>query len=545
MDLKKSIEAININLDNITDPVAKTILSQLLNIIEALAQENKELKDENQKLRDENNRLKGERGKPNIRPQAKDGKDISSEQERKSRNKKKKKSKSKKAKIKIDRIVKCTVDKAQLPDDAIFKGYLTVIVQDISIKTDNIKFRKEIYYSPSLNKSFMAQLPAGYQGEFGPNVKAEILSLHFAYKMTEPAIVEYLKTHGIIISAATVSRMITDNHDQFHEEKNAIVQAGLPSTVYQQMDDTSARVNGKNHYTHVLCNPYYTAYFTRPNKNRLTILEILSQGELSFVFNESAYALMEQMKLSGKILAKLKRCKPANVTNRQEVDALLCELFPEPKKYATSKSIILEASAIVAYQKVPNAISILLTDDAPQFKQITKLLALCWIHDGRHYKKLTPIVPLHIKQLEEFLTAYWDYYHRLLDYKSSSTPLVAEQLTKDFDTLFATQTGYDELDERIARTQLKKDSLLLVLKYPELPLHNNASELGARTQARYRDISLQTKNAKGTECKDTFMTIVATAQKLGVNAFNYILDRISNKLEMPSLANLIEANGAF
>lgn len=366
MDLKKSIEAININLDNITDPVAKTILSQLLNIIEALAQENKELKDENQKLRDENNRLKGERGKPNIRPQAKDGKDISSEQERKSRNKKKKKSKSKKAKIKIDRIVKCTVDKAQLPDDAIFKGYLTVIVQDISIKTDNIKFRKEIYYSPSLNKSFMAQLPAGYQGEFGPNVKAEILSLHFAYKMTEPAIVEYLKTHGIIISAATVSRMITDNHDQFHEEKNAIVQAGLPSTVYQQMDDTSARVNGKNHYTHVLCNPYYTAYFTRPNKNRLTILEILSQGELSFVFNESAYALMEQMKLSGKILAKLKRCKPANVTNRQEVDALLCELFPEPKKYATSKSIILEASAIVVYQKVPNAISILLTDDAPQ-----------------------------------------------------------------------------------------------------------------------------------------------------------------------------------
>lgn len=440
--------------------------------------------------------------------------------------------------------MKLSVDKAQLPADAVFKGYINVIVQDISIKTDNIKFQKEVYYSPSLNKSFMAQLPTGYQGEFGPNVKAEILSLHFASKMTEPAIVEYLKTHGIIISAATVSRMITDNHDQFHKEKNAIVQSGLPSTVCQQMDDTGALVNGKNHYTHVLCNPYYTAYFTRPNKNRLTILGILSQEELSFVFNESAYALMEQMRLSGKTLAKLKRRKPANVMNRQEVDALLSKLFPEPKRYATSKNIILEAAAIFAYQKLPNAIRILLTDDAPQFKQITELLALCWIHDGRHYKKLTPIVPLHIKQLEGLLTAYWDYYHRLLDYKSSPTPLVAAQLTKDFDTLFATQTGYDELDERIARTQLKKDSLLLVLKYPELPLHNNASELVARTQARYRDISLQTKNAKGTECKDTFMTIVATAKKLGVNAFNYILDRISNKLEIPSLANLIEAHGA-
>jgi hypothetical protein len=546
MNVQESIAAINVDLNSIADPNIRSIIAQLLNIIEYQAQKIKELEGENQNLRDENNRLKGEQGKPNIRPQAKDGKDISSEQERKNRNKnkKKKKSKSKKSKIKVDRIVKCSVDKAQLPADAIFKGYLSVIVQDISIKTDNIKFQKEVYYSPSLNKNFMAQLPAGYQGEFGPNVKAEILSLHFVAKMTEPAIIEYLKTHGVIISAATVSRMITDNHAQFHKEKNDIVQAGLPSTVYQQMDDTSARVNGKNHYTHVLCNPHYTAYFTRPNKNRLTILEILNQGELSFVFNESAYALMEQMRLSGKTLAKLKRRKPANVMNRQAVDILLNKLFPEPKKYKISRNIILEATAITAYQKSPGAISILLTDDAPQFKQVTALLALCWIHDGRHYKKLAPIVPFHIKQLADFLTVYWDYYHKLLDYKNSPTQIIAKQLTEDFDMLFATRTGYDELDERIERTLLKKDSLLLVLQYPELPLHNNASELGARTQARYRDISLQTKNAKGTECKDTFMTIVATAKKLGVNAFNYILDRISNKLEMPSLASLIEAHGA-
>jgi hypothetical protein len=82
-----------------------------------------------------------------------------------------------------------------------------------------------------------------------------------------------------------------------------------------------------------------------------------------------------------------------------------------------------------------------------------------------------------------------------------------------------------------------------VLQHPELPLHNNDSELGARVQARYRDISFQTKNLKGTECKDTFMTIVETARKLGVNVCNYIFDRISNKFKMPSLASLIEAHG--
>ena len=115
----------------------------------------------------------------------------------------------------------------------------------------------------------------------------------------------------------------------------------------------------------------------------------------------------------------------------------------------------------------------------------------------------------------------------------------AKVLRKEFKILFSTKTGYDALDNRIKKTKLKKDSLLLVLKYSEIPLHNNASELGARVQARYRDISFQTRNKKGTEAKDTFMTIVSTAKKLGVNAFHYIQDRISKKFEMPSLSSLI------
>jgi hypothetical protein len=30
---------------------------------------------------------------------------------------------------------------------------------------------------------------------------------------------------------------------------------------------------------------------------------------------------------------------------------------------------------------------LLLADDAPQFKKITAELALCWIHEGRHYNR--------------------------------------------------------------------------------------------------------------------------------------------------------------
>ncbi len=541
MDIKKAIEGINIDLDKIADSAAKTIISQLLNIIEYLVEENKELKEENRKLRDENSRLKGEQGKPNIRPQTKGSKDISSESERKKRKKKKlKKSKSKKHKIKVDRTVVCQVDKAKLPPDAVFKGYKTVLVQDIIIKTDNVEFKKEVYYSPSLNEIFLAPLPDGCQGEFGPNVKALIISLHYVHKMTEPAIVEHLRNHGVFISPASVSRMITNKHDSFHQEKQEIVQAGLPSTIYQQMDDTGARVNGKNYYTHILCNDYYIAYFTRPRKDRLTILEILMQGQLSFKFDDLSYALMECMGLPDAMLRRLKQRTSAIVMNKQQAGLLLRKLFPKLQKHHKNRRVILESGAISAYQQSANAISILLTDDAPQFKSITERLALCWIHDGRHYKKLEPIVSQHKRQLENFPGQYWEYYHKLLDYKKSATVAFAKKLSREFDGLFSVKTGYAQLDERIEKTRLKKESLLLVLQYPNIPLHNNASELGARAQARYRDISFQTKNVKGTQGKDTFMTIVATAKKLGVNAFHYILDRISGKLEMPSLAGLIE-----
>jgi hypothetical protein len=546
MNVMEEIASININIDGITDENTRSIIVKLLNIIEKLAAENVALKIENQKLRDENNRLKGEQGKPKIRPQAnnKNNKDISSEDERKNQNqdKKAKKSKNKKNKITIDRTETCVLNKEELPEDAIFKGYEKVIIQDIRIMTNNIEFKREMFYSPSLGKTFLAPLPAGYEGEFGPNIKNLIITQHFMYKMTEPAIVQFLRDQGIQISAATVSRIITDNHDPFHAEKQDIVQAGLSSTVYQQTDDTGARVNGKNFCVHVLCNQNYTAYFTRPNKDRLTVLEILAQQELKFHFNESSYALMEHMGLSEKVLTALKQKDPASILDRAQVDTLLNDLFQNPKKtHKKSKRIIIEASAITAYQQLPHAVKILLADDAPQFKRIAEELALCWIHDGRHYKKLDPVVDLHRIALNEFLTNYWEYYGKLLAYKATPTKEVAKNLVAEFDTLFTTVTEYADLDDRIHKTLLKKDSLLLVLQHPELPLHNNNSELAARAQARYRDISLQNQNIKGTEAKDTFMTIVATAQKLGVNAYNYILDRISKRYKMPSLASLIGA----
>jgi hypothetical protein len=107
-------------------------------------------------------------------------------------------------------------------------------------------------------------------------------------------------------------------------------------------------------------------------------------------------------------------------------------------------------------------VNILLSDDAPQFRKLTYQHAYCWIHDGRNYKKLRPVVPYYQEKLKAFLDEYWDYYGKLCEFKIKPDLEVAEQLDAEFDQLFSTKTGYDQLDERISKTKEKKKSLLIV-----------------------------------------------------------------------------------
>ena len=125
-------------------------------------------------------------------------------------------------------------------------------------------------------------------------------------------------------------------------------------------------------------------------------------------------------------------------------------------------------------------------------------------------------------------------------YKADPNSEQAEALASEFDMLSATRTEYKALNERIEKTEGKKAALLTVLEYPELPLHNNASEPGARAQKRRQDVSLHTKSEEGAKARDTFMTIVETAKKLGVSTKKYFEDRIAGKFEMPSLADMID-----
>ncbi len=539
--LTRVLETITPLLDTIVQPEIRSAVEALLNLVEVLAHENEQQKKTIQALRDDINRLKGEQGQPRIRPQKPtDADNHSSEADRKKREKKKKARKRSKKNdvVTADRQVHLTLDLSTLPADAQYKGRKTTVIQDLKITTDNIEFLRDVYYSPSLNKTFMVDLPKGYDGEFGPNVKSSVITLYHEANMTQPALKRFLNAAGLVISKTSISRMLTDNKEVFHQEKGDILDAGLKAT-YQQTDDTSGRVNGENYHVHILCNPFFTAYFTRRKKDRLTLLEILCRDELKFTINEETLVLLEKMGLPEKQIKKAADFQQQEALTRSEIDSLLLQLFPNPKKQKTNRRRILEASALIYYYHLPHSLKHLMCDDAPQFNLIAKYKSLCWIHEGRHYKKLSPFVPSHQKILENFRENFWDYYQSLLDYTNHPSSDVATQLNAEFDRLFSAKTGYDELDKRIALTAEKKEALLMPLKFPFLPLHNNDAENGAQHQARSRDIHLQTKNEKGTQAKDTFATLVKTARKLDVNLFDYFHDRITETFSMPSLASLI------
>lgn len=544
---KKSGEKIlqTIEPKGIADESMRRTVEILLNLIEQLQAEVKELRAENQQLKDENNRLKGEQGKPEIIANKKGfTNNHSSEKERKTPKKHSKGSKNETIKIDREEIVKYPQDK--LPADAEFKGYQEVIIQDIILSTDNVLFRKEKYYSPSVGKTYLAELPCGYEGEFGPGIKALVISLYYGGNMTQGKLLEFLEDIGISISAGYLSNLLIKNQTEFESEKNEVYESGLESSFWQNFDQTGARVGGVNYTTNVVCNPLYTIYLTTAKKDRLSVVRVLqNERELELILNQLTYDLIETFQIPTKWKTALKLLPQETVFTEAEFNALLDTYLA--KLGSQQRTRIIEAAAIAFYHQQTDwpVVQTLVCDDAPQFKLLTDSIALCWVHEGRHYKKLTPYVACHQKALDKFLDDFWDYYRDLLAYKDAPSQQMAEKLRSEFWKLFDTQSGYQQLDERKQLTLLKSSELLLVLEHPELPLHNNPAELAARTMVQRRNISYATQTLEGTQAWDTFMSLVATTRKLGISFFEYVRDRISQLGNIPSLATIIREQSAL
>jgi hypothetical protein len=531
-----------IDLKSIQDENARQLIIKLLNLVEDLSTDLRNAQAETQRLRDEVNRLKGEQGKPKIKANTPKppAQNYSSEKER--RKAKPRQKQAKKDKLEIHHEQTLTVDQTILPSDAEFKGYEDVVVQDVLFRADNVRFRKEKYWVPSLGQTFLASLPLGYEGEFGPGLKALSVTLYFGGGMSERKILTLYQDMGIQISAGQLSNFLVKNQDEFHVEKEEACEAGLASSPFQHIDQTGTRVDGQNQHCTIVCNPLYTSYNTTPNKDRLSVLDALRNGRARrFRLNEEALGYLASVPLSKAVRTWLSaECRDQDWDEETFVTRLDTRW---PNLSEQQRQAVLSAAAVAAYHAATDApiVRLLVCDDAPQFNWLAEQLALCWVHEGRHYKKLIPAFVNHLKLLAEFRGRFWDYYDELLAYQKNPTPEERARLEKEFDQLFSTRTGYDHLDARIAKTREKKAALLMVLTHPEIPLHNNPVELEARQRVRKRDVSFGPRTAEGVKAWDTFQSLAATTKKLGISFHQYVHDRISKAYQVPSLASLIEA----
>lgn len=534
---------------------SRVVLKQVLNVLETFSKEIKEYKQTIQELRDEINRLKGENGKPNIKPnkgkddvQANGGRakekkpDISSTEETKG--KKIWQKTGKKDIIKIDKTVKCPADRNILPLDAQFKGYDRVVGQHIIFKRENTEYLVELYYSLSEKKTYRGELPEEYSGYFSKGLKAFSTLAHYNLDIPRNKLLQLYGSMGIEMSDGSLNNILQENSPMWIGEKNDMPSAGLSASGgVAQTDITGARVKGENHYSHIICGKLFTVYSTLPGKSRLDVLNAF-QGEpeagLLYQYNAHTLRLLDYFKISKQDKQSLSAIyKEGQIVPEKEFTDTIEEKVPALFNKKNIFRRVCDSFALAYFYEL-GILKILVSDDAREYELIALIRMLCWIHDGRHYKKLTPGFDCHRQILSDFMERYWNYYRRLLDYTQNPLPTAVASLKNEYDSLFTPTTDYADLNNEINRTLSNKEKLLSVLMYPFLPLHNNQSELAARKQVRKRDISLHTMTALGTKLQDAFMSITQTCLQLNVDVWQYIQNRYNNtsNLYLPDLIRI-------
>jgi len=538
----------HINPDEITNVEdLRSVLLVLLNLLEDQAKNIEFLEQEVRALKDENAKLKGGNARPQIKASVKEKVNISSGgKEKGSKNHKRYEAK---APIVIDRDIVVEVNPELLPADAVRKGYSEYIQQDLVVLRDNKRFLFANWYSPALNQTISADFPAGQiEGHFGAGLRSLLNILHHLGNVTEGTMALLMQSFGLQISTGTISNVLKAEHGWAVEEERAILRAALHRVEPKQMDSTGNVQKGVNKTTHIITSSFFTVFYTLKGKSRLDCLCALQgnpeQG-LGLLWYGGIDAALEAAGVGftdRRVVNRLMAAKPG--VSWSEFDELMQR--EAPKIFAKPKIMqaLREVMALVYYRHQTDfpALKVLLSDNAPEYNNIALFRALCWVHDARYYNKLHPQIAVHEKILADFQSRYWDFYDKLLDFKEQppKTQKTQENLLCDqFDQLFAPNTKYDALNLAIERTKANKAELLRVLDIPALPLHNNAAELAARRVVRKRDISLHTWSDWGTQLRDAFMSIIETAIKLGISAFDFIHDRITKQCKMPSLATVI------
>ncbi len=492
------------------------------------------MKEEIQQLKDEIAILKGQKPRPKI-PPSKLERDQSKYKEddksKPSRGKHPRHSKTKNLAIHS----KCRIKPESIPLGAIFKGCQKFSVQDIIFRSHNTIYQLERSQLPD-GTYLTGKLPQNIHGHYGPQLISYILHQYYGCRVTEPLLFTQLKEIGVLISEGQLSNILIQGNGKFHKEKNELLSAGIAATGQIKVDDTGARHKGKNGYSTIIGNEFFTSIVSTESKSRINFLQILHGIDPQYLINADSADYIESIKplswLRGYLLLQAQDLS----MNRAEWKKFLLKI-----NITSEGDIKLVTEAALFASLIANGTPKDLGvdgDDAGQFNVFVR--SLCWIHEERHYRKLIPFNELTSKAIEQIRGEIWNFYKGLQKYKiapSDSSKLILE---KNFDELFLNQkTVSPTLNKQLAKTYAKKEELLKMLERPKTPLHNNGTETDAREMVVKRKISGGTRNEEGQKSRDTFISLKKTCEKLVITFLDYLKDRVNGLLEIPRLSELI------
>jgi len=494
--------------------------------------ENKKLKEVIQDLRNEVSEIKKQKKKPIFKSSnldkpkdkepLKDGKRAGSEKV------------SKKATLEIHETIELIP--THLPAGSIRVGSKSFDVQSLIIKNHNIRYIRQVWQSPD-GLIHSGQLPDHLTDHFSSDLKSYILYQHFGCCVTQPLILSQLKEFGVNISAGQLNNILIERNNQFHQEKSEILKAGLKVSSFIQADDTGARHKGKNGYCTFIGNSFFSWFQTTSSKSRINFLKILNGETVGYVKNDDMLDYLKRCSYPKCVFDKLAEQGNCSYTSEEDWHHYLTTIGitkPQHIKLADEGALIANA-----FQHGFNKEIKILSDDAGQFDIPLLYHALCWIHAERLIKKLIPVTELNRKAYNEVITSIWDYYDLLKKYQQQPDIDQKLLLEEQFDKIFTQTTCFESLSEALMRIYKNKAELLLVLDYPEIPLHNNGSERDIREFVKRRKISGSTRSDNGLKSRDTFVSLKKTCQKVEVSFWKFLKDRLSGALEIPRLADLI------
>jgi hypothetical protein len=380
----------------------KAALTLLINAVEQLMEENKNLKEEIQRLRDENNRLKGGSARPKIKRSR--NQDISSKGREPGRSaaEARKDNNQPPPPIAIDLEIKADVAPEDLPADALFKGYACYEQQDLSISRNNKRFLLATYYSALEKRTTRAPFAAGEaEGHFGAGVESLVNILPHYGNVTHSCLQALLQGFGIQISAGSISNRLKKSYEWAVEEQKQILQAGLGQPTPKQMDSTGNVQRGVSKVTHIITAPFFTVFYTLDSKSRMDLLRALQgnpRGGIQLMWHKDMGAVFQASdgcKADSNAGTAILNNNGAFQLSVSAFNALLEKQAPAVYEKRRIVTIMTEAMALYYYKWQDSfpSLEVLLSDDAPEYNKIAAFRGLCWIHDARYYNKLTPCKP--------------------------------------------------------------------------------------------------------------------------------------------------------